>query len=56
MRFLIGDSLERNCESCRYCERDNDGNFHCVREGHDNDELVDLDYSCEEWNIDEIFK
>lgn len=54
MRFFIRDSMERDCMTCRYCEKDNDGNLCCMREGHDK-ELVDEDYWCEEWNIDENF-
>ena len=50
MGFISKDKVKKDCFSCANSFVDEDDKLHCMAEGHNHEETVDDDYSCDDWN------
>ena len=50
MRVFPRNDSEKNCFTCSESFVDECDKLHCMAEGHDHEETVDDNYSCDDWN------
>lgn len=44
------DCFKKDCFSCRNSFVDDEDKLHCMADGHNHEETVDDNYTCDDWN------
>ena len=42
--------MEKDCFTCANAFVEDDDNLHCMADGHNHEQIVADDYSCDDWN------